>query len=365
MMRAMRKSPLAQRHRALGAKTAPFAGWEMPLQYGGVVSEHHAVRAAAGIFDVSHLGKALIRGPGAAAYLNETLTNDLGRISAGRAQYTCCCDETSGGIVDDMLVYLRGDDEVLLMPNAANIDEVLARLRAAAPAGVRVDNHHESYATIAVQGPRSADLLDDLGLPHGHAFLSFVDAEWWHAPVIVCRSGYTGELGYELMVGYETAGDLWDALVQAGTTHGAVPCGLGARDTLRTEAGLPLHGQDLSVEVTPVQARLSWAVGWDKPRFWGRDVLLRERKEGPPRRLWGLQAAGRAIPRPHMAVRDAGGASVGEVTSGTFSPTRQVGIALALLDRAVGVGDEVSVDIRGRDVGMRVVKPPFVPTGAS
>ncbi len=343
-----------------------FAGWEMPMAYagGGVVSEHHAVRTGVGVFDVSHLGKAVLHGQGAAAYLNETFTNDLAKIGPGRAQYTLCCDDGTGGVVDDMIVYLRGDDEVLLVPNAANAGEVLGRLAAAAPAGVQVDDQHGRYATVAVAGPRSGELLRAAGLPAEHRFMSFVDVEWRGAAVMVCRTGYTGELGYELVLPPETAGELWDALLDTDDRSAAVPCGLGARDTLRTEAGLPLHGQDLSVEVTPVQARLSWAVGWDKPRFWGREVLLAEREQGPRRRLWGIESGGRAIPRPHMRVTDTAGNPVGEVTSGTFSPTRRVGIGLALLGRPLGEGDEVNVDVRGRAEAMRVVKPPFVSLGA-
>lgn len=361
------RSPLHDRHLALGAKMSPFAGWEMPLQYadGGVVAEHNAVRTGVGVFDVSHLGKALLHGPGAASYLNETFTNDLGKIEPGKAQYTLCCDEVTGGIIDDMIVYLRGADEVFLMPNAANIDDVLGRLAAQAPEGVRIDNQHERYATIAVQGPRSADVVRDAGLPSDHEFMSFVDSEWQGSPVIVCRSGYTGELGYELMVPSSVAGSLWDAFLEAASPYGGMPCGLGARDTLRTEAGLPLHGQDLSLEVTPMQARLSWAVGWKKPSFWGRDALVREREEGARRRLWGIEASGRAIPRPHMAVSDTAGNPAGEVTSGTFSPTKRAGIGLALLDRPLDEGDDVRVDVRGRGVEMRVVKPPFVSASSS
>lgn len=346
---------------------SPFAGWEMPLQYsgGGVVAEHTAVREAVGIFDVSHLGKAVLAGPGAADYLNETFTNDLGKIGPGKAQYTLCCDDATGGVVDDMLVYLRGDDEVFLMPNGANIDEVLRRLDAEAPDGVLTRNEHRRYATIAVQGPRSADVLRDVGLPTEHEFMSFVDSDWEGATVVVCRSGYTGELGYEMMVPYDPAPALWDAFLEAARPYGGVPCGLGARDTLRTEAGLLLHGQDLSLDVTPVQARLSWAVGWKKPRFWGQQVLAREREQGARRRLFGIEAAGRAIPRPEMAVNDTSGARVGEVTSGTFSPTARRGIGLALLDRPIGEGDDVRVDIRGRGVDMRVVKPPFVTMGSA
>ena len=362
----LRRSPLCDRHVALGAKMADFGGWEMPIEYpeGGVLKEHAAVREAVGVFDVSHLGKASVRGPGAAAFVNSVLTNDLGRIAPGQAQYTLCCGE-SGGVVDDLIAYLRGPDEVFLVPNAANTAEVVRRLRAAAPDGVVVTDEHEAYAVIAVQGPRSAELLTALGLPAAHGYMSFVDAELAGAPVVVCRTGYTGEAGFELLPRWADAVAVWDALLAAGTALGARPCGLGARDTLRTEMGYPLHGQDLSLSITPVQARSGWAVGWDKPAFWGRDALVEERAAGTSRLLWGLASLDRGIPRPHMEVlatgTDGATRTVGEVTSGTFSPTLRQGIGLALLDRSVADGDTVSVDVRGRPSAMRVQRPPFVP----
>jgi aminomethyltransferase len=360
-MTDLRRSPLHDRHVALGAKLADFGGWEMPIEYpgGGVLKEHAAVREAVGIFDVSHLGKASVRGPRAAAYVNATLSNDLGRISNGQAQYTLCCDE-SGGVVDDLIAYLRGDDEVFLVPNAANTAEVVRRLAAAAPEGIGVENLHESYAVLAVQGPRSAELLDTLGLPSGHTYMSFVDADWRGHPVVVCRTGYTGEHGYELLPLWSDAPALWDALIEEAVPLGGRPCGLGARDTLRTEMGYPLYGQDLSLDITPLQARCGWAVGWDKDAFWGRDALLAERAQGARRLLRGLESTDRGIPRTHMPVANSENEVVGEVTSGTFSPTRRIGIGLALLDRSVADGDEVTVDVRGRASVMKVVKPPFV-----
>ncbi|MCY7373137.1 MAG: glycine cleavage system aminomethyltransferase GcvT [Spirochaetaceae bacterium] len=361
----LRRSPLHGRHTALGAKMADFGGWAMPIEYpgGGVVREHTAVRESVGLFDVSHLGKAVVRGPGAAELVNASLTNDLRRIGPGKAQYTLCCDDATGGVVDDLIAYYLTDDEVFLIPNAANSAEVVRRLAAAAPEDVEVRDLHEEHGVLAVQGPRSDDVLQALGLPNaatGLAYMAFEAATWQGKPVIVCRTGYTGERGYELVPRWTDAPALWDAVLAAGELHGIRPCGLGARDTLRTEMGYPLHGQDLSPEITPVQARCGWAVGWKKDAFWGRDVLMAEREAGARRLLWGLEGLERAIPRPHMTVTARGGAGVGEVTSGTFSPTRKVGIALALLDRVVAEGDEVVVDVRGREAAFRVVKPPFV-----
>jgi aminomethyltransferase len=351
--------PLADRHARLGAKMAEFGGWSMPLSYAGVVEEHLATRSAVGVFDVSHLGKALVTGEGAAGFVNSCFTNDLDRITAGHAQYTLCCDEETGGVADDLIVY-RAEDEVFLVPNAGNNARIVGMLQAAAPAGVEVSDRHLAIATIAVQGPRSADVLAEVGLPAGMDYMAFERVTWHDLPVTVCRTGYTGEHGYELLPPAESAGLLWDAVLAAAAPMGGQPCGLGARDTLRTEMGYPLHGSDLSIAITPVQARLGWAVGWSKPAFWGRDVLTREREVGAPRLLWGLRSEDRGIPRPHMAVRSLDDIDLGEVTSGTFSPTLRTGIGLALLSRSVAEGDEVRVDVRGRSSVMRVVKPPFV-----
>jgi aminomethyltransferase len=352
------RSVLHDRHVSRGAKLAEFGGWEMPLEYsgGGVLKEHAAVREDVGVFDVSHLGKATVRGPGAVAFANSCLTNDLDRIGAGSAQYTMCCDDATGGVVDDLIAYRFADDDVFLIPNAANTAEVVRRLAAAAPDGLTVENRHADYVVLAVQGPRSAEVLAALGLPADHGYMSFVVS----GDVIVCRTGYTGEHGYELVAPVARGPELWDAITAAG----ARPCGLGARDTLRLEMGYPLHGQDLSLDISPVQARAGWAVGWKKPAFWGRDALVAEKAAGPRRTLWGLEALDRGIPRAHMPVLHRDG-MVGEITSGTFSPTRRVGIALALLDSSAGLaeGAEVEVDVRGRRARMTVVRPPFVKPG--
>jgi aminomethyltransferase len=366
----LRRSPLHDRHVALGAKMADFGGWEMPIEYpgGGVVKEHTAVREAVGLFDVSHLGKAVVRGTGAAAYVNACFTNDLERVGPGKAQYTLCCDDATGGVVDDLIAYYRSPELVFLIPNAANTAEVVRRLTAGAPEGVEVVDLHDALGVLAVQGPRSDETLEAMGLPTGRSgmgYMSFESVDWHGMPVIVCRTGYTGERGYELVPRWEDTPVVWDAVLEAGEPFGIRPAGLGARDTLRTEMGYPLHGQDLSLDITPVQARCGWAVGWKKPAFWGRDVLVAEKAAGPARLAWGLEGLERGIPRAHMAVATADGAAVGEVTSGTFSPTRRIGIALALLDPGVSEGDELLVDVRGRPARFRVVKPPFVPSSTN
>jgi aminomethyltransferase len=362
------QSPLHDRHAALGAKFAEFGGWSMPLEYSsGVVKEHTAVREAVGIFDVSHLGKALVTGHGAAAYVNATLSNDLRKIRPGKAQYTLCCDDETGGIVDDLIVYYHDDEHVLLVPNAANTAEVVRRLAATAPEGVDVIDHHRDYAVLAVQGTRSDEVLDKVGLPTGHDYMSFVEATFPEtasadngARVVVCRTGYTGERGYELIARNDVAGQLWDALLDAGGEHGMLPCGLGSRDTLRTEMGYPLHGQDITLDVTPNQAGLGWAVGWKKDAFWGRKALLAEKEAGPERRLRGLVAVARGIPRPGMSVTLTPDVPLCDITSGTFSPTLKKGIGLALVPTMVAPDAQVGVDIRGRREIFQLVDPPFV-----
>jgi aminomethyltransferase len=356
-------SPLQERHEAAGAKFAAFGGWSMPLEYAGagVLAEHAAVRQAVGLFDVSHLGKAEVTGSGAADFVNRCLTNDLAKIAPGQAQYTLICND-DGGVVDDLIAYLRSPDEVLLIPNAANCAEVVARLAQAAPQGVEVTNRHQDFAILAVQGTHSDEVLGTAGLPSGHDYMSFVEVEFG-GPVLVCRTGYTGERGYELVVPADAAVAVWDAVVAAGEPYGLQLAGLGARDTLRTEMGYPLHGQDLSPTITPVQARLGWAVGWAKESFFGHEALRAEKQVGPTRLLRGLRAVGRGIPRPGMVVRAVDGGEIGAVTSGTFSPTLKIGIALALLDAGVALDDVVNVDVRGRVEPFVVVKPPFVTPG--
>jgi aminomethyltransferase len=352
--------PLEDRHRELGAQFAEFGGWLMPVSYAGTVAEHNATRTAAGLFDVSHLGKASIRGPGAAQFVNSALTNDLSRIGPGRAQYTLCCTE-SGGVIDDLIAYYVADDEIFLVPNAANTAAVVAALRAAAPAGLTITDEHRSYAVLAVQGPRSADVLDELGLPADMGYMAYADASLQGVPVRVCRSGYTGEHGYELLPPWASAQPVFDALLAAVERAGGQLAGLGARDTLRTEMGYPLHGHELSADISPLQARCGWAIGWKKDAFFGREALLAEKADGPRRLLRGLRAVGRGVLRSGLPVLD-GDTKVGITTSGTFSPTLKIGIALALIDTAAGVvdGQHVSVDVRGRSLECEVVRPPFV-----
>jgi aminomethyltransferase len=350
-----RRTVLYPEHVAAGAKLADFGGWDMPIEYPtGVVAEHTAVRTEVGVFDVSHMGRLRVRGPQACAALNSVLCNDLGRIGPGRAQYSMLLN-AAGGVVDDLIVYVIAADDVLVVPNAGNAAVVLAALRVGLPR-VDVRDHQDDSGIIAVQGPRSRALLAALGLPVGSLeYMAFMQGSWGGESLLVCRSGYTGELGFELMAPRHVLRELWEALVREAT-----PCGLGARDTLRTEMGYPLHGQDLSPTITALEAGLSWAVGWAKSQFVGREALLDQRAAGRSRALRGLVLTGRGVPRPHMDVSRPGGAVVGHTTSGTFSPTLRQGIALALLDPGVALDEEVLVDIRGRAVPARLVRTPFV-----
>jgi aminomethyltransferase len=352
--------PLEAQHRDRGATFAEFGGWLMPVAYAGTVGEHAATREAVGLFDVSHLGKALVTGPGAAEFVNSALTNDLRRIGPGKAQYTLCCTP-GGGVIDDLIAYYVSDDEIFLVPNAANTAAVVAALQDAAPQGISVSDQHRSHAVLAVQGPKSADVLGALGLPTGMDYMGYADTEYAGVPVRVCRTGYTGEHGYELLPPWDSAPVVFDALVAEVESRGGQLAGLGARDTLRTEMGYPLHGHELSLDISPLQARCGWAVGWSKDDFWGRDALLAEKQAGPGRLLRGLRAVGRGVPRAEMVVlRDA--APIGVTTSGTFSPTLGAGIALALIDADADIADGavVNVDVRGRLLDCEVVKPPFV-----
>jgi aminomethyltransferase len=352
--------PLHETHLSLGAKMGPFGGWEMPIEYtAGTVAEHTAVRTAVGIFDVSHMGKVRILGDGAFAFANSVFTNDLDRIKPGQAQYSMLCNE-AGGVIDDLIVYLVSNEEVRFIPNAGNASTVVAHLEKIVPTGIVIENNHLKQGIIAVQGPNASKVVRALGLPTDHDYMAFADAKWNGFDVSICRTGYTGEPGFELVI--ENAGlvDIWNALLASGAELGILPCGLGARDTLRTEMGYVLHGQDISPEISPVQARTGWAVGWNKEAFSGRAALSAEKAAGAKRVAWGLLATGRGIPRSHMQVKSASGEVVGETTSGTFSPTLQKGIALALLSPEVSLGDTLVIDVRGRDLEVVVTKPPFV-----
>ena len=357
----MKISPLNDKHVARNAKMADFGGWMMPIEYpgGGVIAEHTAVRERVGIFDVSHLGKASVIGTGALDFLNTMFTNDLNRIQDGSAQYTLLCTP-EGGVIDDLIAYRNSPDDIFLVPNASNTTDVVSTLQSMAPAGIAVTNLHNEFAVLAVQGPLAPQVMQSLGINTEIDYMAFSHVLIGGAKVILCRTGYTGERGYELLPQVSDASRVWDALVAAIEPLGGLVCGLGARDTLRTEMGYPLHGHELSLEITPVQASASWAIGWDKENFIGSEFLRREKANQPLWRSVGVKSLDRGIPRGHMQVKNAAGDLLGEVTSGTFSPTLKVGIGIALLSSSVKIGDQLVIDVRGRDSLVEVVKLPFV-----
>jgi aminomethyltransferase len=354
-----RHSPLDAEHRVLGARMVPFGGWEMPIQYAGVLEEHRACRARGVVFDVSHLGSVRVAGPQAFAALQWAFTNDLRKISPGRAQYTHLLDAEDAHVVDDIIVWWAATDDFVVMPNASNTERLVAALddaAARAGGGCTVEDVTAARAVLAVQGPSARHLLGGV-LPDAAAVEHFSvrPARFDGMGGYAAGTGYTGEDGVELHVPAAVAPSVWQAVLGAGLR----PAGLGARDTLRLEAGLPLHGHELGPGITPLQAGLGWVVGWDKADFRGATALRAERERGIGRRLRGLVVDGRQVPRAQcMVLLD--DAPVGEVTSGNFSPGIERGIALAFLPPDVAEGAMVTIDVRGRAVPARVTKPPFV-----
>jgi glycine cleavage system T protein (aminomethyltransferase) len=359
----LRHSPLDAEHRAVGARMAPFGGWDMPIQFTSVIEEHRACREHAVVFDVSHLGSVHVSGPGAFDLLQWALTNDLTRVEPGRAQYTHLLDPDDAHVVDDIIVWWVRERDFLVMPNASNTAPLVSALEDAiddhAAGGCTVEDVTASRAVLAVQGPEARERLRALDrgwvdVPRfGVAPAVFDAASGW-----VAGTGYTGEDGVELHVPAAVAPGCWQKLLGAGLQ----PAGLGARDTLRLEAGLPLHGHELGPGITPLQAGLSWVVRFDKGDFRGRAPLVAERERGMARRLRGLVLEGRQIPRSGCAV-SMGEERIGEVTSGNFSPVLERGIALAFLRPDVEDGAAVVVDIRGRTAPATVTSPPFVRHG--
>jgi aminomethyltransferase len=366
------KTPIHAWHMQNGAKMADFGGWEMPIEYssyqditgekGGVLAEHLAVRTTVGLFDVSHLGKIEVSGVGAMDFLNTQLTNDLSKLVDGQAQYNLLCNE-AGGVIDDLIVYRRSADDALLIPNASNCPQVFDVINANAKE-LSVLNAHKNYAVFALQGPNTDEVLKELDIKLNLEYMSFTQiklpANTGLGEIIVCRTGYTGEFGYEFLPRWQAAEEFWKLLVSAVHKAEGRVCGLGARDTLRTEMGYSLHGHELSTEISPLQASSGWAVSLSKGKFLGSAALIAEKSDGVKRVLRGLKVLDRAIPRPGMIVQSADGRNCGEITSGTFSPTLKHGVALALLNPSLKIGDTVKIDVRGRVSEAEIVKPPFV-----
>lgn len=342
---------------------ADFGGWLMPIEYpgAGVLAEHTAVRERVGLFDVSHLGKASVKGDGALDFLNREFTNDLNRIGDSKAQYTLLCNP-DGGVVDDLIVYRNSESDFFLIPNASNTSDVVRVLKEDAPTEITIENLHESYAVLALQGPNAVDVIQSFGINPTMDYMAFSHVTIVGCDVILCRTGYTGEHGFEIVPRWDDASKVWDALVDAMKPFDGLICGLGARDTLRTEMGYPLHGHELTLEITPVQASAGWAIGWKKESFRGSQTLRTQREAATVPTLRGLKSNDRGIPRAGMVIKDKNGAEIGVVTSGTFSPTLKVGIALALIEPNFKVGDDIVIDVRGRESSATITDLPFVPS---
>jgi aminomethyltransferase len=342
---------------------ADFGGWLMPIEYpgSGVLAEHTAVRERVGLFDVSHLGKTSVKGSGSLEFLNSMFTNDLNRITDSKAQYTLLCNP-DGGVIDDLIAYRNSDSDFFLIPNASNTTEVVRVLTENAPDGIKVTNLHQDFAVLALQGPQAVEVIRSLGINPTMDYMAFAHVSIAGCDVILCRTGYTGEHGYELVPSWSDASVVWDAIVEAMKPFDGLICGLGARDTLRTEMGYPLHGHELSLEISPVQASAGWAIGWKKESFRGSETLQSQRAAGTVRTLKALKSNDRGIPRAGMVIKDQTGNEIGIVTSGTFSPSLKVGIALALINPEYAVGDQVTIDVRGRESSATITSLPFVPS---
>lgn len=360
---SLKRTPLYDRHVALGARMVPFGGWEMPVQYAGIVAEHKACRAGLGLFDVSHMGEFRISGPGAVAFLESALTNSVADLALGRCRYSLLCHH-DGGILDDLIFCREADDSFLLVVNAGNIEADREWLTSLPAADCVLTDLSDRTALLAIQGPRSGELLGDLLGADADRLASlkyyrFAEFNLFGLPVVISRTGYTGDLGYELMLPAEHAVTVWDGLRQAGQGCGLEPIGLGARDTLRLEAGFCLHGHDISPERNPLEAGLGRFVKFDKGDFVGRDALLRVQADGPAEQLIGLVVTGRGVIRQDYPIRQAG-ESVGVVTSGSFAPSleRFIGLGYVRSDLAAD-GTRLEVDVRGKEVGCVVVPRPF------
>ena len=344
-MQTLQQTPLHDRHVALGARMVPFAGWEMPVQYEGVIPEHLAVRRDCGVFDVSHMGELEVEGPAALEFLQDLLSNDLERIEPARAQYTLLTNE-QGGIVDDLIVYELSPERFLLIVNAANRDADFRRLKEHERGGVEVQDVSSEYALLAVQGPRA---IERLGLEAAPAF-TFAEGEIDGVPCLVARTGYTGEPGVELLVDAARAHELWDAVL----ARGGVPCGLGARDTLRLEVCYPLHGNDIGPETDAISAGLGWVCALDKD-FAGADALRAIKERGAEDKLVAFVMEERAVPRQGMAIVEGG-----EVTSGSHSPMLERGIGMGYVRAELAApGTEVTIDVRGRKRKAKIVEKPI------
>lgn len=361
-MTELKRTPLRDFHASHGARLVDFAGWEMPVQYRSILEEHKAVRRAAGLFDVSHMGEVDVRGPDARRFLDHLVTNDVGRLFPGRVLYSPMC-YPDGGVVDDLLVYLRGEEDLFLCVNASNVAKDLEWIRGqAAGFAVTITDRSADYALVAVQGPRAAEIVQSLtGAKLGLLkYYHFAEATVAGVHCLVSRTGYTGEDGFELYHPPGEAVALTQALLDAGASRGLELAGLGARDSLRLEAGYPLYGHELNADISPLAAGLGWTVKLDKPDFVGRSALLAEKQHGAARRVVFFRTGDRRIVRAETPVLGPDGTTVGRVLSGTLSPILNEAIGSALI-AAEAIDQPLAVDIRGTRLGLQRVTPPFVP----
>lgn len=361
-MDRLQQTPLFPIYKEYSARTIDFGGWELPVQFSSIKEEHEAVRTAAGLFDVSHMGEIVVTGQDSLSFLQYVTTNDVSVLRDGAVQYTTMCYE-NGGTVDDLLLYRKKEHEYLLVVNASNIQKDYEWLLSHVQGDVVIENVSQQTALLAIQGPKAAEILQTVTSENLKAFSPFTckaAVEIGSIRVLLSRTGYTGEDGFELYCRSEDAMNLWKLLLAAGEPYGLKPCGLGARDTLRFEAALPLYGQELSATITPIEARIGFAVKTNKEvNFLGKAVLQQQKEQGTNRRLVGIEVIGRGIPRTGYEVF-VEKARIGEITSGTQSPTLKKNIGLALLDVAyIELGTEVEVEIRGRRVKAIVVSIPF------
>ncbi len=357
----MKRTPFFDLHVAAGGKIVPFGGFEMPVQYAGIMDEHKTVRTAVGVFDVSHMGEFFAEGPGALSFLQTVTINDVSKLTPGKAQYSAMCNE-EGGIVDDLLVYMLGEQSYMIVVNAANIDKDWEWMKAHCPADVRFVNKSDETALLAVQGPRSLETLQKLtsvdlsAIPYYH----FVRGTLADVDMTISRTGYTGELGFEIYFHVRHAESVWRAIFSAGKEYGIAPIGLGARDTLRLEMGFCLYGNDIDHTTNPIEGGLGWITKLGKGDFIGKPVIERTKNEGPKRKLVGLLMNDKAVPRHGYNVTS-GGVVIGSVTSGTFSPSLEKGIALGYVASPyAAAGTSVSIDVRGKQIDATVVPLPFV-----
>jgi aminomethyltransferase len=358
----LKRTPLYECHREAGARLVEFAGWEMPVQYQGVIEEHRAVRTAAGMFDVSHMGEVRVRGAGAESFLQRLTPNDVSKLVPGRAHYSGLLTE-QGTYIDDLLIYRLAADDFLVVVNASNAPRDFAWIadHADGKPDVTVADESDRWALIALQGPRAVEILTPLATPGAAAvkYYGFLQGEVAGRPAILSRTGYTGEDGFELYVAPEDAPEIWRRLLEAGAPHGLVPAGLGARDTLRLEAAMALYGHEIDETTTPWEAGLAWVVKLDKGDFLGREALVAQKEAGAPRKLVGFEVQGRGIARQGHLVQ-VEGENVGVVTSGTWSPTFEKALGLAYVPpRLAEPGTPLSLDVRGRGVPAVVVATPF------